>query len=409
MGYKNLKKLYFQNKDLYEEEYKSRIASPYALHLDFQICDSPAFIMEVSEVLSPIIHLQRLNREIESVCQELPGIAVTHFSKRCLIDEIVLTNSIEGVNSTRREIKEILDEFGKKDTQKRFYGLVNKYRMLQNKEALSLSTCEDIRNIYNELVLQEVIEEDKNDFPDGRIFRKDSVTVYNSAGKEIHQGIYPEDKLIKTMEQALCFLADDGYDVFIRIAGFHYLIGYIHPFYNGNGRLSRFISSYLLAQELHPLVGYRLSYTIKKNISDYYAAFEECNDFRNKGDLTPFVIMFLDVLTQALEQLLKALTERKIELYRYLQNVGESVLGVKSKELLSYLVQASLFSELGISTLELLDVLGISRATLHNRLNSLKSISDQLVISQRDGKEKYYRANLKEVENLFQSTPPRGW
>ena len=61
-------------------------------------------------------------------------------------------------------------------------------------------------------------------------------------------------------------LNNDDINFLIRIAVFHYAFGYIHPFYDGNGRTSRFISSYLLSQRLEDLVSFRLSYTIKLNI-----------------------------------------------------------------------------------------------------------------------------------------------
>ena len=96
------------------------------------------------------------------------------------------------------------------------------------------------------------------------------------------------------MNQSLQFLYDESYEYLIRIAVFHYLFGYIHPFYDGNGRTSRLISSYLLSQRLNNLIGYRISYTIKEHITKYYEAFKVCNHVNNRGDLTPFEKMFFD-------------------------------------------------------------------------------------------------------------------
>lgn len=93
------------------------------------------------------------------------------------------------------------------------------------------------------------------------------------------------------MEKALQFLHTDSCDYLLRIAVFHYLFGYIHPFYDGNGRTSRFISSYLLSQKLNSSIGYRLSYTIKEHLPQYHEAFKICNHYNNKGDLTPFAEM----------------------------------------------------------------------------------------------------------------------
>ena len=68
---------------------------------------------------------------------------------------------------------------------------------------------EDVRAVYNGLALAEVIEE----------------------------------KMIEAMEQALRFLEENPCDILYRISIFHYLLAYIHPFYDGNGRLGRFIYS----------------------------------------------------------------------------------------------------------------------------------------------------------------------
>ena len=66
--------------------------------------------------------------------------------------------------------------------------------------------------------------------------------------------------------------------------------------------------------------------------------------------------------------------------------------------LYDYLIQASLFSENGISTQELMSYLHISRATLSNRLSS---ISEQgLLIKNASGNIRYYKLNLDEVEKL---------
>ena len=126
-----------------------------------------------------------------------------------MIDEIVLTNKIEGVHSSRREISDVLDELHgqalKKNKAKRFQGIVTLYFKLMSKEQIPTDTCLDIRNLYNDLVLPEVQAENKAHVPDGILFRKDPVDVYNIAGKTIHNGVYPESKINETMERRCNF------------------------------------------------------------------------------------------------------------------------------------------------------------------------------------------------------------
>ncbi|MDO4863477.1 MAG: Fic family protein, partial [Ruminococcus sp.] len=166
---------------------------------------------------------------------------------------------------------------------------------------------------------------------------------------------------------------------------------------DGNGRTSRFISSYLLTSELEPLMGYRLSYTIKENINKYLKAFKICNDPKNKGDITPFLFMFLDIILLSTEQLVESLQARLEMLNTYSGIIPKLPLGENSKhgDLYYLLVQATLFSELGISTYDLLDILKITRSTLNSRL---KQIPDGLLIIKKEKNNKFYSLDLRLVD-----------
>ena len=323
MGYTTLSDLYYKDTAAYEEQYQARYNSEYTVHLDFDVAGHQAFFVQTPEVYSILTDILRMNKAVSNLCTALPGAAIKQFSRRCLIDEIVLTNSIEGVRSTRKEISDILDELETKSKGKRFYGLVKKYNMLMVKEELPLASCQDIRDIYDELALAEVMEEEPENIPDGSIFRKNSVSIYSPSQKEIHKGLYPEETIIHAMEQALAFLNNDGCEVLFRIGVFHYLLEYIHPFYDGNGRLGRFICSYLLSQELEPVTGYRISYTIKEYIKDYYRAFSTCNNPLNRGDLTPFLHMFLKIVQISVEKLKTSLQQGFTKLNRCVQKIPE--------------------------------------------------------------------------------------
>ena len=352
MQYESLYKLRYKAPQEYESIYHERFAQQDTIHLDFMIGEHPAFICQNMEMLHMIIRIHKADKNIRELRTKLPPAAIMQFTMKCLIDEIVLTNKIEGVNSTRKEITEVLEKLSEKKSDRRFHGLVMKYSMLMHCASLKLDTCQDVRDIYNDLVLREVVEENPNDAPDGAIFRKEAVSVTNAAQKEIHQGIVPESAIQTAVQAVLDFIKDDSIDLLIRTGAAHYLFGYIHPFYNGNGRLSRFISSFLLTQELDPLIAYRLSYTVKENLAQYDDAFKLCNDPRNYGDLTPFVLWFLEVVQEAIVKLDSALSERAHDLEHYRSLLKQSaLLNTKTLyELSYYLIQASLFSDEGAST-----------------------------------------------------------
>ena len=400
MSYQSLAKLFYSDKDHYEDIYQKRFDSKYATKINFEINGSQTFFVLEPSLHYKIISIYKADKRIKKLRDELPGVAISHFTIRSLIDEIVLTNDIEGVYSSRREINSILSELETKNRRKRFKGLVQKYLMLQKNETLSFQTCQDIRNLYNELVYAEVEEDNPDNLPDGEIFRKDSASVTTATQKEIHQGVNPESKIIECMNQALQVLNSTEIDEPIKVALFHYLFGYIHPFYDGNGRTSRFISSYLLSKEFEPTIAYRLSYTIKENIKEYYKAFKTCNERHNRGDLTPFVIMFTDIIEESMKQLEEALQKRYQKLMYYRERIQYLPMGLNEKyiDFYDYLLQASLFSESGISVEEIKGLMRVSRPTVFKRL---KDLSEYNLIDKKSlGNSSYYNLNLDEVEKL---------
>lgn len=402
MEYRPLTKIYYQNFEQYETIYQSRYNSEYTHHIDFQIGDYPAFFTVTPEIQNLVLSIYKRDKQISKICSILPPIALQQFSKRCLIDEIVLTNNIEGVHSTRREIDEILTDLETKSKKDRFHGLVIKYVMLQENADIPLNTCADLRHIYNDLVLDEVMSSDPKNAPDGLLFRKGPVSVVSPSQKEIHRGLYPEAKITEAMEKALAFLNDETIDILYRISLFHYLFGYIHPFYDGNGRTNRFISSYLLTKELESLLSFRLSYTIKQNISDYYESFKICNHPHSKGDLTPFLTFFLEIIKKSIDQLYNGLSERRSQLAHYRSSIRYLPHGDNPhySHLYYYLVQAELFSEHGISTPELLSHMNLSRDTLRKLL---KAIPEQLLKVSEIKHTKYYGINLPAYDAYLQS------
>ena len=401
MSRKTLKALFHMGVKDYKEEYEYRFNDENTIHLPVNIGDNTAFICQTPEIYKRIISIERLDKNVSELYFSFPDIAIDQFTTRCLIDEILLTNDIEGVHSTRKEIGEILQDLSTHNKRNRFVGLIAKYVMLERRQPMSFKTCQDIRKVYDDIFYEEIKANDPENLPDGEVFRRSGVEVQSAAQRVIHKGLMPESRIIETFEQSLSVLNDNDIDIFIRIAVFHYLFGYIHPFYDGNGRTSRFISSYLLSRELTPLIGFRLSYTIKENISKYYKAFEVCNDPHNKGELTPFVDMFLSIVEISMQQLLETLEEKKQKWDYYWKRIKLLPSADKANmfKLYDVLIQASLFSNIGIGRDELIKHMGLSENTVRNRL---KLIPDIMLIENRQKSKKYYLLNLEEADKLFE-------
>lgn len=396
MSYVLLSHLFYKDKNEYKSLFEQRIASESTYILPIKIGEHSAFYCLCPEIHNISLKIMQLDKSIANIRRSLPKEALVQFTKKCLIDEIKLTNDIEGVYSTRKELESVLNEINENGKKKRFHGLLNKYSMLVSDNEFPLNTSTDIREIYNDLVLKEVSEDCSDNIPDGEIFRKDMAEVATPTQKVIHHGAYPETKIIQLMEQSLNILNKKDIPILIRISIFHYLFGYIHPFYDGNGRTARFISSYLLSKEFEFLIGFRLSYTIKAHIKEYYDAFKECNNENNLGDLTPFIIMFLNIILESFENLNEALEIRKNQLLKYSDILDNDIdMSDELKNFTFILIQFTLFSDEGITKKQLCQELEISPSTVDKRLAKLRVAN--MLLEDKSGRAVRYSINLNKL------------
>lgn len=390
-----LYKLYYSDEDKYKSEYAFRFNQDNTIHVNIQINGNPCFIYPDPSIYEKLIDIYKIDSKIKLICNSLPEAAIKQFKEHCIIGEIYQSNNIEGVSSTRKEISEVLQEVKAKKKERNLYGIVSQYHALMNNLHASIKTCQEVRDIYDKLFLFDIRHSGSENLPDGEIFRRSHVSVVSEIQKEIHKGVYPESEIISAMNSALSLLNDDNINMIIRVAAFHYLFGYIHPFYDGNGRMSRYISSSMLMQELNQLIGFRISYTIKDNLSKYYKMFKICNDTKNKGDISPFVKYFIDMIYDAEESLLEELTERYDRMIYYTSIVENKVTDPKMKAMYLALVQATLFSHNGASLRDLEKALGIKPSAITLRL---KKVENGLLLRDRINRESVFKLDLQKFE-----------
>lgn len=403
MNYEPLAKLYYKDKSVYTKIYNERFNNEFSYHLPFEISGNKAFFIIDYQISRKIEEIYYISRQLDDILNQLPPIAFKYYINKNLIDEIMLTNDIEGVYSTRKEISQIIEMPDNSTKKVRLMGLVKKYQKLINGEKIPLSSCNDIRLLFDEIVLNEIEEDEK---PDGEIFRTGSVSVCTATDKEKHRGLYPEKKLIDFLNKSLDFLTNENnVGPLVKIAVFHYLFGYAHPFYNGNGRTSRFISSYLLCNILNQSIALRISYTIKNDKNKYYKAFDICNDPKNKGDITPFIYSFIDIIKNAAKSSLENLESLKQRL-EYYSTIHENIYNFFENDLQSkivyILIQNALFSSKGVFIEELKHHLECSEATIRKNIKSL--IKHGLIITtEREKNKMLYELSLDDFEQFAEN------
>lgn len=399
MEYKKLNKLFYEKQSNYAEVYKQRFSAPFTEHLNFEIKQFnhdksfPAFFCYSNEMFLLMEAIYKKFANLLIFINSVPSVVLYQFASLCMIDEVHSTSNIEGIHSTRQELKNILEN---KDKHSRFSSIFNKYGLLLSNQTIVFNTAEDIRKLYDEFIHKEVVWNNPADALDGKIFRKESVDVRKKSGKIVHQGLYPEDKIIEAVNAALDMVNNTNLPVLVRIAVFHYYFAYIHPFYNGNGRMARFITSCYLAKHFHYLLGLRLSITINSDKNNYYKLLHETDLEINRGDLTPVILGFMSIISKTLDNI-EAILKRKTEqLEKYRKKILELVLDdYLMQSLYDLLLQASLFAGHGITIKEIIKITGKARGTIDKKIKSIPQ--NHIII--RKNKQNFYRLNMMIFKN----------
>lgn len=100
----------------------------------------------------------------------------------------------------------------------------------------------------------------------------------------------------------------------IKIASFVYEFLSIHPFQDGNGRLSRLLSTLLLIKNGYKWIEYvSFEHEIESRKNEYYQALRSCQAQRPNEDVTVWMQFFLSCLSNIQSQLMKKLEKDGLE------------------------------------------------------------------------------------------------
>jgi len=100
----------------------------------------------------------------------------------------------------------------------------------------------------------------------------------------------------------------------VKCALFAYDFVSIHPFQDGNGRLSRLISTLLLLKNRYSWIQYvSFEHEIESRKTEYYRVLRSCQAKRPNEDVSVWVNFFLNALLNIQNQLLKKLESRGVE------------------------------------------------------------------------------------------------
>jgi Fic family protein len=159
-------------------------------------------------------------------------------------------------------------------------------------------------------------------------------------------------------------------DPLLRAGIAHFWFVTLHPFDDGNGRLTRAITDLALAQAEHQAIRfYTMSASILADRSGYYRVLEQSQ----KGDLdiTPWLLWFLQTLLDSLEQALLRI-DRVLGKARFWRQHGEHMLSAEQRKVINRLLDGGErgFGD-GINASQYQAVAKVSKATATRHLSDL--------------------------------------
>jgi len=184
------------------------------------------------------------------------------------------------------------------------------------------------------------------------------------------------------MDNLLKFMNKSEVPELIKVAVGHYFYGYIHPFYDGNGRTSRFLSSLYLSKIVGDIGALSLSRAANKFSNKYLEAFEVTNSIKNNGEMNYFIESLLTVILSALKEMATEIKEKDELLRLAIEKIREEP-ELKNKKdrfrkVMFTIAQHYFFSvesSKGMTVKELAEVHSVSPATIRATVKKLEELS----------------------------------
>lgn len=220
-----------------------------------------------------------------------------------LMEEAIFSSQMEGAATTRRVAKDMLrKKMSPKDKSQQM--IANNYQtiqfVVQNQDTpLTVELLQHIHKLMTENTL-----DDPNDA--GQFRRNDDVVVENGITHEIVHRPPSYTELPSFVEDLCKFFNEEKPKVFIHpiIRGIiiHFMIAYMHPFVDGNGRTARALFYWYMLKEKYWLTEYlSISRVIAKSKKSYEKSFQYTEADNN--DIGYFVAYNLRVLDLSFKQL----------------------------------------------------------------------------------------------------------
>ena len=228
-----------------------------------------------------------------------------------VMEEAIASSQMEGASTTRKVAKDMLRK-NLKPRDKSQLMIANNYATIRylSEHRDDEFTVERLLDIHRYISAGTL--ENKDD--EGSIRQTDDIVVMDGITGDIAHTPPPHEEVAQLLEELCTFANNDSPDDFIHpiIKGIilHFMLAYIHPFVDGNGRTARSLVYWYMMKKGYWLTEYlsisRIIYTSKAKYERAFLYTEH-----DDNDLSYFIQFNLDTMKRAYEEL-KNYLQRKI-------------------------------------------------------------------------------------------------
>lgn len=235
-----------------------------------------------------------------------------------LMEEAIASSQLEGAVTSRTVAKRMLRE-NRKPRNHSEQMIVNNYMTMRHikehaepNQKLTIELMQEIHKLISKDTLEDKAHEG--------VFRAtDDVKVFSHDGEIVHDP--PGWKNIDALLKEVCDFSNNEPDKYylnpiVKAIVLHYLMGYIHPFYDGNGRTARALFYWYLITRSYNYVEYVAVSTAIKNAPSKYARAYLYSE-TDGSDVTYFVkfnLRAIDIAVSSFEKYMEKTGQENVKI-----------------------------------------------------------------------------------------------
>jgi Fic family protein len=292
------------------------------------------------------------------------------------------STSIEGNPLSPREVTNIVlnDQIPVTKSEKEvknYFAVLNKMFILCKKNT-AIST-DLIKELHHEL-MNGMDQKDLGKFRNGPVFvgHKTQLEIVVKHNPPYHN----EQEIENALKELIEWLSkNDELHPLIKAGILHHQFAYVHPFFDGNGRLARILTTYYLLLKQYEVVKFFI-------LDDYYdidrALYSDKLHAADKNEETNWIEYFLEGIAYSLQAALVRITEYKNSELDEVTGEKRVLVSAREEEVLNIVIDKK-----AVKTSDVLSLLSVSRQQAHALLSSL--VKKGLLKKYGSTKTSYYK------------------